>query len=453
MADDDKIKELIQISKDQFLPKEVTDQDPQVPEYSLEREFAKSAKGFDWKFYSILVIFLLVIIGGTLAITTYVELQHQKAQISFNIDDINLQEQISSTKREEKKVNLAKGKLEEVVKEKDAKIKAIEDSYSVKLENITKQGLPPADSKIEIAKTKSGKEKEIDKIKKEYAPKIEKEEESLAMAKKEYEDKKAKLEQDINKAENIVNNYKRLQQMQINKLNMAHQIEMDNQKLKYNPNFTENNVRAILKSIKSIKVMEKPLLGDMSGLAKNRVISDAELNDIRSKIDEYQKIMDRMKKIPYTNSVEPSIQVLENNSSFLISEYERILQKMLKNLEVLQKYQRAFNQITEFSVDSGIIIDATNSTDVVYSVKPVIHIEDGDTGMVFRKSDQYIGSVIFESKYGKNVARIVDLAPNQSMQPLDKLFIQKKKTLIETPKENNETVQPDNGNNKNEVKP
>ena len=95
MANDNKIVEdLIQISKDRFLPKEVKDQEHKVAEYSLAKEFAKTKKSFDYKFYSILGIFLLTVIGGTVAITTFVDLQNQKTQYTFNIEDINLQEQL-----------------------------------------------------------------------------------------------------------------------------------------------------------------------------------------------------------------------------------------------------------------------------------------------------------------------------------------------------------------------
>lgn len=429
MADDNKIEDLIQVSKDRFLPKEVTDQDQKKLEYSLDKEFAKTKKSFDWKFYSILLIFLLVVIGGTFLTTTYVEIQNQKTQYSFNIEDINLQEQITSTKREEKNVNLAREKLNKVIKEKESKIAEIENAYTLDIEKITKSG--SENSKTELEKLKTEKENNLNKINSTYAPLIAKEESNVEKAESDFADKKAKLEADINKADKIVNNYKRLQQMQITALKTKHADEMTQMKLKYNPNFTEANIREILRAVNKIKLLDKPVLRNMEGLTKNHVISESELKAIRSKIEDYQNIINRMQKIPYTNSVDPALKVMQNDTYFLISEYERIMAKMLKNLEVLNKYQQAFNQIAEFSVDSGIIIDGSNPNEVIFSLKPVVQVKDGDTGLIFRKSDEPIGTILFELKYGKITGVITEVISGQKIQPLDKIFIRKKITKQE----------------------
>jgi len=458
MADDDKVEDLIQISKDRFLPKEVVDQEQKALEYSLDREFAKTKKAFDWKFYSILVVFLLVVIGGTFVTTTYVEIQNQKTQFSFNIEDINLQEQITSTKREEKNVNLAKEKYSNIVKERADKIKAVEEKYTQAIEAIGKSTANPAEANEKIQNLRATKDEDVKKINAEYAPKIAQEENNLEKAESEFASKKAKLEADINKADKIVNNYKRLQQLQIDKLNQEHDEAMENLKLRYNPNFTEADLKEIIRSAGKTKPLDKPMLENIEGLTKNRVITESEYKSIRSKIENYQKVIDRMKKIPYVNSVDPAIKLMQNDTYFLISEYERIMVKMLKNLEILQKYQHAFNQITEFSVDNGIIIDANNSTDVIYSLKPVVAVEDGDVGLVFRKADEYIGTITFEMKYGKVLAKITDMAADQKMLPLDKIFVKKKSAAV-APGNNGATngnqaqpVQDKNGVPSNETK-
>jgi hypothetical protein len=436
MADDDKVKneDLIQVSKDRFLPTEIKDQDPKHEDYSLAKEFAKSAKGFNWKFYSILLIFLGIVIGGTIAITTYIDIQNQQAQFSFDIEDIsNLQEQISSKDREEKKLNLAKSDLSQIIKELDQKVVEVNSEYSKKMEDLAAKGLSTADLNKEINNLKVAKDAQIIKINKEYEPKIAAQETKIAQAETEYNKKKEKLEADINKAEKIVNNYKKLQQMQINALNKKHSNEIYNLKMKYNPFFTEDNVKQILKSSDKKKMLVKPSLEDISSLYNNKVVTESEINAIRKKIENYKVIIDRLQKIPYTNSVAPSLNVIQNDAYFLITEYERITKKLIKNLEVLQKYQRAFNQIAEFSVDSGIIIDATNKDDVIFSLKPVVTIEDGDTGMIFRDADQYIGSIVFQKYNGRANARVVDLTANAKIQPLDKIFVKKKKiTPVET---------------------
>ena len=446
MANDNKIEDLIQISKDRFLPKEVQDKEHKVVEYSLTREFAKTKKSFDLRFYSILVIFLLIVIGGAIIITTYVENKNQQAQFTFNIEDINLQEQISSTKREEKNVNLAKEQLAKVMKEKEDKIKEVEKKYTLDIEKVNKGNLKPDEIKSQIAQAKASKDSDIKKIDAEYSSLIAKAEQNVENAEVQFKRKKEKLEEDINKADKIVNNYKRLQQMQVDALNQKHETEMANLKLKYNPHFTEENIRTILKSVKNMKVIENPSLENIDGLAKNKVILDSELKTIRTKIDNYQKIIGKLQKIPYTNSVEPAMKLVQSDTYFLIGEYERILGKLLKSLEILQKYQRAFNQIAEFSVDNGIIIDAGNPNDVVYSLKPVVQVEDGDTGLIFRKSDELVGTMIFEMKYGKMTGRIAETGINQQILPLDKIFIRKKTVIKEVPEEESKVIIEDEGN-------
>ncbi len=431
MGNENKINDLIRLSKDNFLPDEVRDTTPASPEYSVEDEIVKAKKNRDGKFYLVITSFLAIVIGGAYLGTSFVQKSYMETTIGFgDFDELNLQEMLTSTRQEERALNLAKEKLSAVEIERQTKIDEVRADYAEKIDNIYAQELPAAETKPLVDDLKLAREKEIEEVEKDFAGSIASEESNVAKREAELEAKREKLEEEVNKAESIVNNYKRLQQMQIRKLKDEHNREMANLILRYNPYFKQTELRQIIKEVKSEKTIEQPTLFDYrQSLYHIGILTEGEFENLRAKLTEYESLMDRLQQIPYKNHVAPSLDAMQNSGYFMISQYERLVNQLAIMVE---QYHTAFEHITEKSPDSGIVIDAGNQLDVLVSMKAMVDIEEGDRGLIFRNSDEFIGTLVFEMRYGKLVASVLELTPGQSIQPFDKIYMQKK-VMFEEP--------------------
>ncbi|HPA73977.1 MAG TPA: hypothetical protein PKY31_17020, partial [Spirochaetota bacterium] len=54
-------------------------------------------------------------------------------------------------------------------------------------------------------------------------------------------------------------------------------------------------------------------------------------------------------------------------------------------------------------------------------------VKSGDTGLVFRDDDEYIGKIEFVVSATDTTAKIVDLAENKKLRPFDKILIKYRK--------------------------
>lgn len=423
MGNEDKVNDLIRISKDNFLPSEVVDTTPPMPEYSLESEIAKARKHRHGKFYFVIASFLVLVVGGSYLFTRHLQKDLSKNVLGFgDFEDLKLSEMLTSTRQEEKALNLAKDQLAVVEKDRQTKINAVRSAYAEKIEAIYAKQLPAAETKALVDDVKLAREKEIEAVESEFAVKIEDGQTNVAKKEKALDNKKLKLEEQVNKAESIVNNYKKLQQMQMQKLRDDHNRAMANVIIKYNPKFGESELRKIISEGKKRSDESFILFDYQHSLYNLGLITEGEFETMRVRLGEYQSLMERLQKVPYTNSVDPSLDIIDNSGAYLISQYERLVNALAIELE---QYSAAIEYITEKSADGGIVIDAGNPSNVKVSMKIMVDLTPGDTGLIFRRSDQFIGTIIFEEKYGELRARVLEINPGQKIQPFDKIYLQK----------------------------
>ncbi|MES0491307.1 MAG: hypothetical protein ABUK01_15035 [Leptospirales bacterium] len=423
MGDEDKIKDLVPLAKAEFLPEEVRDTEPGPPDYSLEHEFAKAKSNKSLTFYFVLLLFIGGLIGGTIFYTQHLESGIAKEQISFAEFTPDLKAALS-TDNEEKKLNEAKNELETVLKQQDAKIKQIELDYSEKIGGVRSQNISESEKTELIKNLKLEQVKEVTKVESDYASEITSKKENVVQRQTLLQNKKDARAAKINKAETMITNYKELQKMQLEKLEA--QIT-----LRYNPVYSSSALQKILRKSGRRREKAPVFLPYEERLYTAGLLNKTEHEAVRKKIEEYEKLVERMQKIPYTNSVRPSVDILQDSAYFIITKYEELVNRLTGRVtyqsEMIRKYRNAFLHYAETSPDSGVVVSASNKKSVLVSMKPMLAINNGDEAFIFRTEDDLIGTIVFSVENNTVKASVKELLPGRSIQPFDKIFLKRAK--------------------------
>jgi len=456
MGDENKIekKDLIQITKDKFLPREIEDKDGHGFEYNIGQELKNSRRYVDYKYYLTILIFLAAIAGLSYVITQYVQNEYKKPELGFGDDDLNLKEMLTSTQNEKKNLNIAQQKFDDLVKEQEQTTLDIKTKFQKQKEDVLTQNLPSEKSQPLIASLKIQEEKEIQTVKNKYAPLIQSAHKDVEKSEVALANKQKKLEEQTNKAESMVNNYKRLQKIREDNLKNDYEKQKANLVLKYNPVFSNDQLKKIINEKRKKTDLTEPQLFDYNArLLDSKDLTESQFEEIRKNVNNYKVLITEMQKIPYINSVGPSVDILQQSTDYLISEYERLINqlsyKIINQSNMIDKYNNAFAFITETSPDSGFIIDGRNPSNIAISMKSVLNIKPGMIAYIFRKDDEYIATIEIKAFHNIFFGNAIEIATGKTIQPFDKIFL-KRVVKIEPPANQESSTEETGTNNQNQ---
>ena len=207
--------------------------------------------------------------------------------------------------------------------------------------------------------------------------------------------------------------------------------------LKYNPIFSEGPVSEILaKTVPARESASLELLLPSETLARERVLSPEEYQNILSYIERLSVILSELGKIPYENSVPPSLKHLENSAIEVLMGFNKLLEKTssvldqrsrtVRALETqISQYQFALDHMVRENRENGYVIDARNPKDILYYLHDLHLVKEGDSGIVFRLDNELIGKVVFVREGGRLKASLSELADQRKpMQPFDKILLE-----------------------------
>lgn len=386
--------------KNEFLPDEFNTGETSNA-YSLEKEFAKSAKNRNYLVYALVILFLGLMLGISVLVSWYVQKRYENQHISFApITELNLQDLLSKAKQQEKTLEQAKDELVTLKATRDAAIKkAVSDA-------------------------------ERQRIEANYQRRIKDKESSIKTMESSVDNYDIQLRETARKADEMANNYKRLAELQMAEEKKKHEAEIREITLRYNPIFTESALNSILKEnvSRNNTSVEKNETFDKT-MADESILTSAEYSELRRLAGNKDKLIKRMREIPYVNSAGQSMQKIDELDMALSAQYETMRQKMLASIkdknERLNSYRYAFDSYTRNQAEGGFILDPRNSSKIVVFVNPVYRIQTGDTATVFRNYDEIIGTIEFFYEGKTLMAKPTTLAAGKSIQAMDKIIIQK----------------------------
>ncbi len=434
MGNENKVKkELIDSAKSRFLPEEIVDTEEQKVLYSLEEEFAKTKKNKNLFLYLFILIFIGIIVAGTLFLTNYIEEKNKDYKINIEeFDDLRLKDVLDSARQKESNADLLSVQLDIIeIKMLDAVLNVKSVHHNRELSVIMKN-LPDAETNRRIKKIRAEEKRAIARTKRKFQRLIRIKRKELAALIAKAKEEEAALAKDI-----PVNNEDRLYKMRMKKLKAAQEAGTRSMKSylsryrrfiinKYNPKFRNRELNSIINSsyYASLKNDWKILEKYEKLFSSSRPYSKKDFEKIKKRIDNQNLLLKRLLKVPYINSVFPALEQIDFLTKSIFYEYEKEIRK--KDREI-NNFRYAFDYILNKKPESGYIIDSRDPNNINFYIYKVLRIKSGETALVFRTEDEYIGKIQFVMKpYGMR-AKVIEFAKNKKIRPFDKILLEFKR--------------------------
>lgn len=382
-----------------FLPEAIQDPDGKPPEYSLNSEFAQTKKNRNFGFYLLVAGFMVALIAGTLMLAQLIQERFNREEVEIAaFEDIRLIEILDKAKRLEGELERARARL----------------------------GETRSTMNDELARAKDEETKK--NIRAKYGSRLKNQQHEVAGLQQKLDAHDARLQENIKKAEAIVGNYQKLHKIEMDRQKQYYENRIAETVLKYNPHFTERDLRKILEDKNPPLEKGVPRLRDYKKeLTSDARYSEAEFTEMRKMQSDQQSVIRRLNRIPYINSVAPSLDKIEYFSRELTGRYERMWGGLADSVRVksaqLGHFRFAFDYLSRTEPESGYIVDSRDPNAIYVYLRAVNMVKDGTTALVFRKDDEYVGRISFYAGDAGIMARVVEAQEGRKIQPFDRILI------------------------------
>lgn len=404
MGNENKVNRSLSEVKSRFLPADIEDPNARNEIYALDKEFAAAAKNRSWTFYLITFGFLAAIVVATLVITHLVQGKHNKVELAIQeFEEIKLKDILSATRNDEKNLEVARRELE-----------SLKTRYREVLAELKERKAPESD----LAKARA-----------EYNGKIAAQQKTVT----DYEVKVAKRQREmsegVQKAENILSNHERLMKLRLDKQQAEYEKKIADLILKYNPNFSEGELRKMVAVERTTTAVKPPPLAAMPPeLTKEKITTKEKFDKLRALEAEERRLIARLRQVPYINSVAPALTGIDRRNAEITAQYEALLGELVKTVrrknEIINNYRSALKELTDREREYGYIIDARNKTKMRVYLNPSLRAKPGLRANIFRKDDEYIADIeIFFDNEGP-CAKVLNIAEGKTIGAFDKIYLE-----------------------------
>lgn len=438
MGNDKQIKKEITKAGARFLPEEITNVDGSTEVYSLENEFEKTRKNKNWAVFIIVLVFFSIIASVTALFTYYTELKNSSIDVNITeFDDVRLKEVLGAARMTDNVILIRKNELDALIIEMRNAMLNVNNKYLGQSTAVLDRGLSPDVTRQQLNDLRKAEESELASVRAEYEKKIRDKRGVIGEMEKERREAERRLKLE---AENLakIGDESKVYEMKMKSLSSTQQSGFDAQRnyyeryikylvLKYNPVFTSRESKGLLERSGALPSDRGGLRNYDEVFANENVWSRKRFDDLRGKINDLDGLIVRLRGIDYTNSVPPAIKGIDNLYKSIVSDYENLwfgLVNTIKNKNSqIEDYRGALDAVLKERPESGYIISARNPAAVSIHINRLIPVKDGDSGLVFRTDDEFIGRVDFYRTADGFKARVVSLEAGKTMRPFDRILI------------------------------
>ncbi len=442
MGNENKVTDLVRRSKEAFLPDELRPDDQQQV-YSLNEEFAKTRKNRSFMFVLKVLVFLVFIIAAAYFGAKLIEKLKQDEDVHITeFEDLRLRDLFDNASGYQSELNSARDGLDTLRLRMQEDILSVKNDSARERESLLARHLPAAETEAQMKKIGEREEVRVKAVQDGYQRKITAKEGDISRLNEKIAAANKDMKVSVHKADSIMGNYQKLHNIRMERQKAAYEREIRDLKdyyqryiaaliLKYNPVFKSQRIEEILRTAPSATA-DVPRLHNYSDiLRKEHAFSRADFEKLRKNFEDYAVLMDRMRQIPYENSVPPTLIKIDALSRSVSDDYEKLWTALVsviaKKERMLQNYRYAFEYHGTLFPENGFIIDPRDGEMVRIQLSRVHTVKSGDTGLVFRDDDEYIGKIEFVVSATDTTAKIVDLAENKKLRPFDKILIKYRK--------------------------
>lgn len=430
MGNENKVKDKLIDVKSRFLPADIGDPGGKSEVYALDTEFARAAKNRSWTFYLIVFGFLAAIVVATLVITTFVQGKHNQVELAImEFEEIKLKDILSATRNDQKSLDIARREVDTLRVQYREALAALKEKAENDRLALRAAGLSDSDRRSREQQISRALETDTARTRREYEGKISTQQKTVADYESKVNARQREMSEGVAKVENILSNHERLMKLRLDKQQAEYEKKIADLILRYNPHFTEADLRRMIAQEKGAKAVKTPpaeaIIGD---LIKDKISTAARVDKLRAEQAEQKKLIARLRQVPYINSVSPALSGIDRRNAEINAEYEALLTETIRVLrrknEILGNYRAALKELTDREREYGYVIDARKPAKMRVYLNPSLRAKPGLRASVFRKDDEYIADIeiLFDSE--GPYARVISSSEGKSIGAFDKIYLE-----------------------------
>ena len=478
MDNDDKVTTEVAQTREVFL-QETSLKDAGPPKlYSVDEEFERTRENRSPVVAIVVLSFVVVFAAVAVGVTYFIQQATKRVAVDINeFQDLNLTDILDGQKKNMEALQLAERDLADLIAERDAKLRTIASRADRDVEIAANLDVSAAERNRRIRSLRSKESEESALVGKQYAPLIAAKQREIDETQVRIDAYDSRMLEQARKSEELLNNQQRifeiekeqlaayyeekLEQIQasleeervsivdqkeelVALLRQNHEDEIARLIRKYNPVFDSPDVLASLN--RAIPEME----ADLSQLGRYRsvlgdegVATEGEMEALHGYVRDFAVVLERLREVPYINSVPGALERLEGLEVNLVAGYEMLWNRLARTVEnkdrvigvrdleiarisaVLGQFIHALDSHTTASRENGYVLDPRDPERIAVYVNTTYPLTDGVRGYVFRREDEFIGTLQISIAETGVSASLIELADSAvPMVPFDKILIQ-----------------------------
>ncbi len=521
MDNDGKVTDLVEQSKSVFLSDAVQDFRRRQSQYDLDAEFAKTRKNRTFVVPGVIIAMVLLFTSVAFAVNVVIERSSQIEEIvSGDFEQINLRDVLQAWLRTENRLEEIEDQIGRLEQERDERLELADQ----RAERDRRLARLRADAGmavlgVELTRTQQALQTERQQIRLEYTGELESlaDEREQILLRREQEFDQVQVNAALARR-GILDDQRRLFDLELERqqeflteriaslrtayqeelgafgehrdqveftlrqqfareiaqLVAEHEAELEELFLLYNPDFSDEEIARLL---------EAPFFDEPAGsesedferaLLEQGVLRQAELTELRNVMDELFEIVERLRDVPYENSVPDALDQILSRSQTLVAGLNRAGSDLARSFEEsvdtltterdtasseletvrrqltetrrelsevrtaaeeriaseteqlrarLSQFEHAFSELIQDDREDGYVVDPRDAQQIHIYLDPSRDVDEGVRAFVFRDPEGLIGTVeFFETARGFR-ARLLDLADNRSIRPFDRVLL------------------------------
>lgn len=485
---DSQTTEIVERSKMVFLREIVNEFKRRQQQYDLDVEFAKTRKNRSVAIPLTIVILVLVFGVVVAGVTRYIQSSSLAIRVDIDdFADVNLRDILDEAQRLQNQLDVVQRELRELQEERDTQVRQIERARDRDIGLLAEAGLTAAERTAREQSIRSEAAQSMESILAEVEPRIAELQERIADLQERIAQYDSRQLEQAREQEEILNNQQRLfdlemaevrdrYERQIARLTTDYEREIEELE-RFQAEF-ERTIRARhaeeiarmrdrhAAEIAGLTLRFNPVLDDeplaplltaparpgavaFAGPGPYRALLQAEgaasateYQRLQGQYREFMELLARLRAIPYENSVPAALDQLDLRARDLVRAYDSMWrtlgdsvqdrdstiarrdQMIQDQSDTIARYRFSFSELSRFQGDTGYIIDPRDTEAVVVYVNPILSVAPGTLGYVFRRDDEFVGTVRFTGGEGSYIARVEETIDGHEVRAFDKVLIE-----------------------------
>jgi len=410
--------------------------DKKLELYSLEKEFARLGKTKQTGLYIKMLVFIFALIAASGIIIYTVDKKNRNIDIDISdFQGFNLAEMLNRIRKIEGSISELRQEISDLRMQKDNDKDNLNDRYANEVDMLRFSGAKQA----AFTKARAKLRADIAASGERYDALITEKDEQIAQLQAELGTFDQKLLDNAKKADSLADNFQKLQDIaikkqkaffdeklktmrkefrtQLRRLQTAQQNAVNALVIKYNPVFSGTETTAALSTDGAELLPEKNILKSLADRNSYNLDNFASLS---AQISNNLMLLSLLTKIDYTNSVRPAVTAIANYNQNVL---DALLTDIRQKKSHLDNYRYALDHLIKSRRENGYIIDPRDNKAVTVQLDGIRSVRSGDTAMIFRGDDEYIGKIRFSARADRQRAAVIELADGKQIEPLDKILI------------------------------